>query len=267
MKTPTHTTAKPSHYDDAVERYDEFNEENSRNVNELIERILKEHNAHSVLDMTCGTGSQVFWLVERGFDVVGSDINSKMLEVARKKAIEKGLDINFVEDDMRTAQLGSFDAIITIFNAVGHLTKADFKVAMKNIHSSLNPGGIYVFDIFNLSYLLNGENITKLTIDVFRKVEGQVIRYIQHSTIDRKGILASYTTSLEEMGDGGFAAEDRSQTLQVYTAGQLTSMLKESGFKVLRISGDRGECFSEIETERMFIVAQRVDDSGFDKSL
>jgi SAM-dependent methyltransferase len=43
-----------------------------------------------------------------------------------------------------------FDAVITIFNAVGHLTKSGFEKAIRNIHRNLNAGGIYVFDILNL---------------------------------------------------------------------------------------------------------------------
>lgn len=35
---------------------------------------------------------------------------------------------------------------------------------MKNINKNLTPGGLYIFDIFNLGYLTDKDNITKLTI-------------------------------------------------------------------------------------------------------
>ena len=60
------------------------------------------------------------------------------------------IDVKFIDGDMRTLKAGKFDAVITIFNAVGHLTKASFVKAMKNIHQNLKSGGIYVFDILNL---------------------------------------------------------------------------------------------------------------------
>lgn len=66
---------------------------------------------------------------------------------------------------MRTAKIETFDAVITIFNAVGHLTKVDFETTMRTIHANLKDGDMYIFDIFNLHYLLHGDNITKLTID------------------------------------------------------------------------------------------------------
>jgi ubiquinone/menaquinone biosynthesis C-methylase UbiE len=54
-------------------------------VNKNIEKTLKQAKAKTVLDLTCGTGSQVFWLNKRGFEVTGADINSKMLRVAKIK--------------------------------------------------------------------------------------------------------------------------------------------------------------------------------------
>lgn len=81
-----HTTAKPSHYKKEVESSDAFNEASSKPINQLIETILKKHGVKTVLDLTCGTGSQVVWLTKCGYEVVGADINSKMLKVASSKA-------------------------------------------------------------------------------------------------------------------------------------------------------------------------------------
>ena len=92
----------------------------------LSKASLKKHKVKSVLDLTCGTGSQVFWLAERGFKVTGYDINEKMLEIAKNKAKKKNLTIKFTKGDMRTIKAGKFDAVLTIFNAIGHLTKKDF---------------------------------------------------------------------------------------------------------------------------------------------
>ena len=85
MKLLLHQTAKPSHYNKESESYDAFNEARSAVINDSIEKILKKYNVKTVLDLTCGTGSQVFWLAQQGFTVIGSDINEKMLKIAREK--------------------------------------------------------------------------------------------------------------------------------------------------------------------------------------
>ncbi|WPY00713.1 SAM-dependent methyltransferase N-terminal domain protein [Candidatus Trichorickettsia mobilis] len=86
MKRLTHTTAKASYYNTRAQRYDEFNENNSKAINALLEKILKEHHVSTVLDLTCRTGSQAFWLKEKGFEVVGSDISRSMLKIIKQKA-------------------------------------------------------------------------------------------------------------------------------------------------------------------------------------
>ena len=51
---------------------------------------------------------------------------------------------------MRNLQLGKLNAVITIDNAVGHLVKADFDIAIRNIYKNLKKVGLYIFDILNL---------------------------------------------------------------------------------------------------------------------
>jgi len=257
MNNPSHYSTKPSHYNKEALHYDAFNEKNSRLINQLIEKNLSKHHIKTVLDFTCGTGSQVFWLSKRRYEVVGYDINSKMLGIAKRKAKKEKLDIKFIKGDMRTTQAGQFDAVITIFNAVGHLTQADFEKAMRNIRENLNDRGLYVFDIFNLSYLLKDDNITTLTIDWQKKYGNIAAREIQYSTIDKSGILTSYTTSHLQEGKAKPKISRSTQTLQVYTAKQLVEMLQRNGFKVLRQCGIDGSRFTENTADRIVTIARK----------
>lgn len=182
MKLLSHKTAKPSHYNKEAEHYDQFNEENSKIINQTIENILKKHGVKRVLDFTCGTGSQVFWLAKKGFEVLGVDINAKMLKIARDKAKKEKLGVHFVQGNMIEVQtFGLFDSVITIFNSIGHLTKSDFAKTIQNIYKNLKLGGIYIFDIFNLDYLLHDNNITKLTIDWQTINDGIKARVVQYN--------------------------------------------------------------------------------------
>lgn len=257
MKLPTHTSAKPSHYNKEAEHYDKFNETNSIAINQLIAKLLKKYRVKSVLDLTCGTGSQVFWLAKLGYEVVGSDINRKMLKQAKLKAKKENRNIKFIKGDMRETQAGQFDAVITIFNAVGHLTKSDFIKAMKNVHKNLNDNGVYIFDIVNLNYFLENDNITKLTIDWQKKVKNKTVREIQYSTINKEGILASYDIYHEQIGNAAPKITKAFQTLQIYSAEQLQAMLQKTGFEVLQYCGIDGLRFNDKKSERIFIIARR----------
>ncbi len=260
MKTLKHKTAKTSYYNTRAERYDEFNENNSRAINALLEKILKKHHVATVLDLTCGTGSQVFWLKEKGFEVVGSDISRSMLKIAKQKAKLKQLKIKFLQGDCRTLHAGQFDAAITIFNSIGHLTREDFILTIQNINRNLNQGGLYIFDIFNLDYLKSGNNITKLTGDWMAIADGQKFREIQFSTISDDGILASYSTYVYQDGHSSPTkiSKGYENTLQVYSSAELQEILNENGFVVLAQTDINGEAFSKENSERILTIAKKV---------
>ena len=256
MNSKSHVSAKPSHYDQSAEHYDVLNEETSKQINQTIEKILEKYKLKTVLDFTCGTGSQAFWLAKRGHNVTGCDISDSMLKVAKKKP--KNKNITLLKGDMRTKKIGKFDACITIFNSIGHLTKQDFEKAIRNIHENLKGDGIYIFDIFNLNYLLKDDNITKFTIDWFKKSGNKMVREIQYSTINKQGIMASYTTSIIEYKTRDPKVTKSAQTLQTYSAAQLKEILKKNGFKVLRQCDIDGTRFSDTKTERILTIAKKV---------
>lgn len=260
MKVITHKTAKPSDYNKESEGYDAFNEARSALINYTTEQMLKKYNAKTVLDLTCGTGSQVFWLARQGFDVTGSDINVKMLKIAKEKAKKENQAIQFLKGDMRTAQIGKFDAVITIFNSIGHLTKADFEIALRNIHRNLKKDGLYIFDIANLNYYLKGNRITELTVDWLTSANDVHFRDIQYATIDSDGILALYNISfIKKKAVPGVAQRAKTgiKTLQIYSAIQLKEILNKNGFTVLEQCGIDGSLLDQEQTDRILTIAQK----------
>ena len=51
--------------------------------------------AEPVLDCGCGTGEHALMIAERGMEVVGVDFAPAAIEVARSKAAERGLNVDF----------------------------------------------------------------------------------------------------------------------------------------------------------------------------
>ena len=83
------------------------------------------------------------------------------------------------------------------------------------------------------------------------------VREIQYSTIDNNGVLASYDIYHKQIGTNKPKTTKAFQTLQVYSAKQLKTMLEKNGFKVLRQSSIDGSKFHETKTERILTVAQK----------
>ncbi|MBR55669.1 hypothetical protein CMK19_18085 [Candidatus Poribacteria bacterium] len=225
--------------------------------NYFIDRILSQHKVKTVLDFTCGTGAQLFGLTTLGYQVTGVDLSPFLLKIAREKSQQKKLGVELIEGDVRETQVGSFDAAITIFNAIGHLTKTDFEKGIRNIHENLVIGGVYVFDIFNLNAMTD-DAIKNLAMDVKVITGDTKIYHSQNSEIDREnGRLTSYDCfTIEKECNEPKVLKDKF-TLQIYTARELRRILIRNGFEVLGQYELNGSKLSEQETVNMLTVAKK----------
>ncbi len=131
------------HYDDIVER-----------TLGPMDRVWKERvvekleNPGRIADLACGTGILTFLLRQRFPDceVVGVDMNAEYLEVARRRALDRGdTSVRFIEGRAEDAAIpGDFDAIVTCY-----LPKyADLDLLIPRLERRLRPGGVIVFHDF-----------------------------------------------------------------------------------------------------------------------
>jgi ubiquinone/menaquinone biosynthesis C-methylase UbiE len=259
MNNKEHKLGLPFEYQQMPEYFDAHNvSEQTEAKNAVVEKLLKEQKVKTVLDMTCGTGSQVFYLAERGYEVIGSDFSPALLDQARSKAKKMNRDITFIDGDMRAVKIGKFDAVITMFNAIGHVTKMDFEKTLKNIHANLKDGGVYIFDIFNLQAITD-DVIDDFKMDIKNVVNGVNIRNIQHSEIDRKnGLLISHDhyTIFKEGSEPEI--HKNSFSLQIYTAKELKSTLGGNGFEVIDQYDMEGNDFVVEKSLNILTVARRM---------
>lgn len=249
----------PIEYKKLPEYFDAHNiNDDTDEKNSVIEKLLRKQKVNTVLDLTCGTGSQVFFLTKYGYKVIGSDFSPALLEIARKKALKEKLDIKFIAGDMRTLNIGQFDAVITIFNAIGHLTKDDFEKAIRNIYENLKFGGVYIFDIFNLQAMTDTV-VHNLKMDLKKTINNTQIHNIQYSTIDRKnGFLTSYDSLTIQKNAKKLEKFENEFTLQIYTAKELQNMLIKNGFEIVGQYGMDGSEFLEEKTLNILTVAKKT---------
>jgi ubiquinone/menaquinone biosynthesis C-methylase UbiE len=253
-----HKLGLPFEYQHMPEYFDSHNiNEQTEVKNALIEKLLKSQHVKTVLDMTCGTGSQVFYLAERSYEVIGSDFSPALIEQAKSKAKKMNRDITFIDGDMRNVKVGKFDAVITIFNAIGHLTKADFEIALQNVRANLKDNGIYIFDIFNLQAITD-DIIDSFKMDIQTVVNGVNIRNIQLSEIDREnGFLISHDHYAISKADGEPEIHKNSFSLQIYSAKELQVMLERNGFEVVAQYDMDGNDFLAEKSLNILTVAKK----------
>jgi SAM-dependent methyltransferase len=103
-----------------------------------------------VLDVGCGTGENALFLASRSHNVWGVDSAPAAIDIAQKKAKERGLDVTFlVKDTFKLYEIGRiFDTIIDsgLFHT---LSDPDRPFFVRNLSEVLKPGGTYFMLAFS----------------------------------------------------------------------------------------------------------------------
>lgn len=242
-------------YSSQAEEYDklEGNTTSTEDFNRVLEKILNKFNIKRVLDITCGTGAQAIYLDRKGFKVTASDFNKEMVAVARKKYPK----LEFHQADMRTANFGKFDAVISIFNAIGHLSKSDFDKAIKNISNNLDEKGIYIFDIFNLDYMKTNF-IQYEFIDTCKEVNGKkYVRFNKNKFNEKCGLITmNQKTYIQDGLSKPRFFKDR-WDMQIYSSEQLKKILNTNGFEVVEFLNMDGSKFDKEKSLFVLTVARK----------
>ena len=115
-------------------------------------------SAGAVLELACGTGRLTIPIAQAlatdaTRPVMGLDLAPAMLDAARRKSVDAGVDVELVQRDMRAFALGRrFGTIFIAFNSLLHLTTNDaLRECFRCVREHLAAGGAFAFDIFNPS--------------------------------------------------------------------------------------------------------------------
>jgi len=120
---------------------------------DFIETIFKKFTSEvkTVLDLGCGTGGHAFILSRRGYKVTGIDRSEDMLAIAKEKASNENLEVEFIKGDITNVDLHQkFDAVIAMFAVMGYqATNSALSKACQVARKHLNTGGIFIFDCWH----------------------------------------------------------------------------------------------------------------------
>ena len=106
-----------------------------------------------VLELGCGTGHKLIPIASDGHPCLGLELSPDMLAEAQRKAAERGVEVEWVQGDMREFHLGrTFDLVFIAANSLLHLHEAEDLVnCFRSVRRHLAPGGRLIFDVFNPS--------------------------------------------------------------------------------------------------------------------
>jgi SAM-dependent methyltransferase len=103
--------------------------------------FVMRYSPASVLDAGCGTGRVGIELAARGVEVVGVDLDEKMLNAARAKAP----DLTWVTADLVSVELGrTFDVVVLPGNVMIFVDPGTERAVVANMADHTKPGGLLI---------------------------------------------------------------------------------------------------------------------------
>lgn len=199
----------------------------------------------SVLDLGSGPGRHALPLADAGLAVTAVDTSSSLL--AQLQANRGDRSIEVVEADMREfVRPAAFDLAVVMWTSFGYFTdEADHRRVLDNVRQSLKPGGRLVLDLVGLEYLCRNLQPVHLT----EYDDGRIL-------VERPDLTEGMTRLENEwMLIDGDRVHYHSFSHRVWSAGEISALLADTGFGVETIHGGwAGESY-DLDAERLIVVA------------
>jgi SAM-dependent methyltransferase len=105
------------------------------------------------LDLACGAGRNAMWLAERGWRVTAVDFADAALSLARRRAADRALAIEWIEADVVEwrPEPGAFDLVCVLYL---QLPTTERRVVLRHASAAVAPGGTLLIvghDLLNLT--------------------------------------------------------------------------------------------------------------------
>jgi SAM-dependent methyltransferase len=218
---------------------------------EVVDNVLTLLDVEpcDVLDLCCGPGRYAVELARRGFRVTGVDRTRFLLERAQARALEAGVEVEWIRSDMRDfVRPEAFDLAMSMFTSFGYFDDKheDLRV-LRQLHRCLRPGGRVIVDVMGKEILA-------------RVFAPNSIRELDDGTlvVERREIFDDWTRVRCEWM---LIRDERIKTYQfhhtVYSGQELVDRLHETGFTGIRLFGGLTGRAYDRDANRLVAIADK----------
>ncbi|MCS7201209.1 MAG: methyltransferase domain-containing protein [Dictyoglomus sp.] len=225
--------------------------ERTRKEVDFLEVVIPLKKNMLILDLGCGFGRHSIEMAKRGYKVIGVDRSLELLEIAKKTAREENLiNLEFYPIEYKDLnQLTySFDVVLSLYTSFGLHSYREDKITLREIYKILKPQGKLFIDIENREALL------RHFIPYSWNIMDKFVLLSEHKFEPESGYYISRRIVYNrESGE----VREFFRKIYLYTASELSNLLEEEGFKVLRFIGDyEGHKYS-LASHRLIVLCMK----------
>jgi SAM-dependent methyltransferase len=207
-----------------------------------------------VLDVPCGNARLALELAALGMKVSGLDASRELLAEGRRRAAERGLELELVNGDMRALPWrAELDAAFCAGNSFGYFDDEGNRAFLEAVASTLVPGGRFWLEYPLALELVRGRAALR---DWRILGERIVLTEAALDPAEPRRLETSYT--FVDLARPGGALETRHASYRVYELRELQALLESAGFTSLEALGqDQQRAFGPDSSE-LWLRARRA---------
>lgn len=223
-----------------------------------VHELLKEYKIEEgiILDLGCGTGSVTEGLAAKGYDMIGVDYSSEMLDIAMQKASKDEYGILYLLQDMREFELyGTVNAIVSLCDSINYITEEeDLLKVFQLVNNYLDPGGVFIFDLnteFKYREMLGEQTIAEAREDC---------SFIWDNYYDEEEMINEYELTLFVQAHDSKLYERYQEYhyQKAYKLEKIKELLEEAGLEFITMYEAMTKNAPEEECERVYVVAREI---------
>ena len=205
-------------------------------LDKLIRTQINVSSATSLLDCSCGIGTQAIGLALRGYRVHASDISAKAVERAKKEAQALNAPVTFSVADFRYLDKqveGIYTVVLSCDNSLPHLlTDDDILMAIRSMRTKLEKDGLLLISIRDYDRIVR----EKPRVDLPRVFDSDEGRRIPFQVWDWDAAGIAYIVHHFIIKQAGTAWETlyHQTHYRALQRAELTHFLEEAGFNDIR---------------------------------
>lgn len=219
---------------------------------DFLEKVLNIQPGAKILDLACGHGRHSVEFARRGYQLTGQDLNSFFLKEAEKSANEAGVNVRWVQSDMRRIPFeNEFDAVVNLFSSFGYLeSDEEDQLVIHQVAKALRRGGQFFLDMISRDGVMRRFQERDWT----ELADGSVVL---HERAFDFGSGRNYERRQRIWTDG--KREEVQIISRMYTSTELIHMCKAAGLKATEVYGDyNGEALG-LDSRRCIVIAEKED--------